>query len=86
MGSILLRMEEGGLILRRQKAGNRRSLYVSLTEKGLEAANCMTDVFHDAETVASAELSDEETARLRELLDKLCTAMESQNEGKKNKT
>ena len=46
----------------------------------------MTDVFHDAETVASAELSDEETARLRELLDKLCTAMESQNEGKKNKT
>ena len=86
VGSILLRMEEGGLILRRQKAGNRRSLYVSLTEKGLEAANRMTDVFHDAETVASAELSDEETARLRELLDKLCTAMESQNEGKKNRT
>lgn len=86
VGSILLRMEEGGLILRRQKAGNRRSLYVSLTEKGLEAANRMTDVFHDEETVASAELSDEEAVRLRELLDKLCTAMESQNEGKKNKT
>ena len=86
VGSTLLRMEEGGLILRRQKAGNRRSLYVSLTEKGLEAANRMTGVFHDAETVASAELSDEEEARLRELLDKLCTAMESQNEGKKNKT
>ena len=30
VGSILMRMEENGLIHRRQKEGNRRSLYVSL--------------------------------------------------------
>ena len=33
-GGILLRMEEAGLIARRRRDGNRRSLYVSLTPKG----------------------------------------------------
>ena len=86
VGSTLLRMEEGGLILRRQKAGNRRSLYVSLTEKGLDAANRMTDVFCSAETSAAEGLTAEETDRLRELLDKLCGTMQSQSEGKKKET
>lgn len=86
VGSILLRMEEGGLILRRQKAGNRRSLYVSLTEKGLDVANRMTDVFCSAETSAAEGLTAEETDRLRELLDKLCGTMQSQSEGKKKGT
>ena len=35
-GGILLRMEEAGLIARRRKEGNRRSLYVSLTPRGAE--------------------------------------------------
>lgn len=38
VGSILLRMEKSGLIVRRQREGNRRSLFVSLTDRGREAA------------------------------------------------
>ena len=75
-----------GVRLRRQKAGNRRSLCVSLTEKGLDAANRMTDVFCSAETSAAEGLTAEETDRLRELLDKLCDTMQSQSEGKKKET
>ena len=33
-GSILLRMETAGLVTRRNRPDNRRSLYVSLTPKG----------------------------------------------------
>ena len=36
VGSILLGMENAGLIVRKQHEGNRRSLYVSLTDKGIE--------------------------------------------------
>ena len=38
VGSILLRMERSGLVVRRQHEGNRRSLFVSLTEQGEQAA------------------------------------------------
>ena len=38
VGSILLGMEDAGLIVRRQHPGNRRSLFVYLTEKGRAAA------------------------------------------------
>ena len=34
VGSILLRMETAGLVTRRNRPDNRRSLYVSLTPKG----------------------------------------------------
>ena len=34
VGSILLRMERSGLVVRQQHEGNRRSLFVSLTEQG----------------------------------------------------
>ena len=45
VGSILLRMEDAGLVVRRQHAGNRRSLYVSLTESGQQAAHSMEHIF-----------------------------------------
>ena len=44
VGSILSRMETSGLVVRRQKEGNRRSLYVSLTEKGVNAAEKLTEI------------------------------------------
>ena len=43
-GGILLRMEEAGLIVRRRREGNRRSLYVLLSPKGEEAARRMAEV------------------------------------------
>ncbi len=75
VGSILLRMEEAGLVLRRQKDGNRRSLYVSLTEKGKNAAMKLTDIFQNIETAATEELSDEEIRKLKEFLYKICETM-----------
>lgn len=76
VGSILLRMEENGLILRRQKAGNRRSLYASLTDKGRDAAARVEEIFHTVEADAARELSPDEVQLLQELLNKLCTGLQ----------
>ena len=76
VGSILLRMEENGLIVRRQKAGNRRSLYVSLTDKGRDAAARVEEIFHTVEADAARELSPDEVHLLQELLNKLCTGLQ----------
>ena len=74
VGSILLRMENAGLIQRRQKDGNRRSLYVSLTEKGAEAAAKLEKIFRDTDEEFSACLSQEEKETLKALLRKICGA------------
>ena len=80
VGSILLRMETAGLVVRRQKEGNRRSLYVSLTDKGLHAAEQLTDIFRTVEDRATATLTVKEREKLTELLAKLCAAMQTQTE------
>lgn len=72
VGSILLRMEQAELIVRKQKEGNRRSLYVSLTEKGQEAAVRMEKIFQKTEEQAAAGLTGGEEEQLKYLLDKLC--------------
>lgn len=81
VGSILLRMEHADLVTRRQKDGNRRSLYVSLTEKGLSAAKKLKNIFRTAEQRATATLTAEEEKMLVTLLSKLCAAMQKQEEG-----
>lgn len=77
VGSILLRMEEGGLILRRQKEGNRRSLYVSLTDQGMEAAEKLRDIFRNMEEEATRGLSQEEVETLKSMLWNMCMTMET---------
>lgn len=77
VGSILLRMEEGGLILRRQKGGNRRSLYVSLTDQGMEAAEKLRDIFRNMEEEATRGLSQEEVETLKSMLWNMCMTMET---------
>ena len=67
VGSILLRMERSGLVVRRQHEGNRRSLFVSLTEQGEQAAAA----------VAVSGLSPEELEQLKGLLDRLWRSMET---------
>lgn len=72
VGSILLRMENAGLIRRRQKEGNRRSLYVSLTDSGREKAERLMEVFRSVEAQGSAGFSQEEMQTLKEQLTRVC--------------
>ena len=74
-GTILLGMEKDGLIVRKQKDGNRRSLYVSLTEKGTQAAETMRTVFDEEDMAAEKYLTDEEKQQLKVLLAKVCKAL-----------
>lgn len=83
VGSILLRMENAGLVRRRQKDGNRRSLYVSLTPAGKEKAEKLMDIFRENENTATASLSETEIETLKELLTKLCDTMQSQAKEKR---
>ncbi len=79
-----MRMEENGLVLRRQKEGNRRSLYVSLTEKGKQSAEKLMDIFNEAENMAVSNMTDEEIKVLKETLCKLCDTIKINNESKKD--
>ena len=83
VGSILLRMEENGLVLRRQKNGNRRSLYVSLTEKGKISAENLMNIFNESEKMAVSNMTNEEIKALKEMLCKLCDTIKLNNESKK---
>ena len=76
-------MENSGLIVRRQKDGNRRSLYVSLTPAGRETAAKLMDIFDSEESSAAAGLTPEEQTALNQLLGKLCDTMQTPNQGKK---
>lgn len=70
VGNILLRMENAGLIERRNRPNNRRSLYVSLTPRGEEMAKRIQDIFEEAEQQITAGLTDEERKALYQLLSK----------------
>lgn len=76
VGSILLRMEKAGLVLRRQKDGNRRSLYVSLTPSGKEKAEQLMEIFREMESDATAELSAQEAETLNQLLSRVCATLQ----------
>ena len=78
VGSILTRMEQGGLVKRRNRPGNRRSLYVSLTDRGAQLARTLEEIFLSAEEQMTADLTDEERAVLTQLLEK-CLQKEKEN-------
>lgn len=70
VGNILSRMETAELVLRRQKPGNRRSLYVSLTPKGETMAKQLEQIFAEAEDQMTAPLTAQEKVLLHQLLEK----------------
>lgn len=70
VGSILARMEAASLIQRRNRPHNRRSLYVSLTDKGQQMAEQLKEIFRSAEEYMTASLTPEETETLRSLLER----------------
>lgn len=75
LGSILVRMEEKGLIERRQLEGNRRSLYVFLTEYGKETAQKMKKIFDEEDSSALKSLTENEKEYLNVILEKICKEM-----------
>lgn len=77
VGGILLRMEQAGLIERRQKDGNRRSLFVYLTDKGRRAAEEINAIFLEEDCRAEQGLTPEEAAQLKLLLEKLSRSLEA---------
>ncbi|MCD8366032.1 MAG: MarR family transcriptional regulator [Clostridiales bacterium] len=82
VGGILLRMEQAGLVERRRKEGNRRSLFVYLTEKGKQAASGINIIFSEEDCRAEHGLTPEESEQLKVLLEKLCRSLEMRNEGR----
>ena len=71
VGSILSRMERDGLIVRTQREGNRRALYVSLSPQGKRKAQEMQCIFQRADEWAMSPLSMDEQEQLLTLLRKL---------------
>lgn len=69
--TLLNRMEEGGLVERRMLNGNRRSLYVFLTEKGKEQAAAVDKAFKAIEAQAFSGLSEAESRNFMETLKKI---------------
>lgn len=57
--SLLFKMEEDGLIYRKMLNGNRRSLYVFLTDKGRKSLEKVSNVFEELERVAFDGFSKE---------------------------
>ena len=64
-------MEAEGLVTRRRDPDNRRVHLVELTARGHEAFSRMRGVVHDFDRRLRRGLSDEEIARLGQLLDRL---------------
>lgn len=81
VGSILTRMERDGLVCRTQRADNRRSLYVALTPRGEALSREMAAYFQQADARAAALLSPEEALQLQELLQRVCAAVCTGEEG-----
>lgn len=77
-------MENAGLIVRKQHEGNRRSLYVSLTDKGIEAADKMQVIFNEVESRAIEKLSDDEITLLKTLLLKIYGNLSNNKNGAEN--
>lgn len=69
--SVLLGMEKKGLILRKNLNGNRRSLYVYLTDKGKKAAEQVELQFEKIEEKGLYGFSDDEKEMLIDFLTRI---------------
>lgn len=67
-GSILSRMESAGLIERRRHDGNRRSIFVYLTEDGRKAAAEVAKIFKECEERALKDIPADDREKLRAFL------------------
>ena len=79
IGGIIDRMEAKGLIKRQMKAGNRRSVYVSLTDEGRRKAKIMNGYFRQIDDDAQALLSTDERESLKKILGKIMEALNARS-------
>lgn len=75
--SVLNGMEKKGLIVRKMQDGNRRSLYVYMTEKGSELARRIASEFEKIESSAMEDFSDKDKETLITLLSKMYKNIDS---------
>lgn len=80
LGSILMRMEDKGLIERKKLEGNRRSLFVYLTDYGREMAIKMQKIFDEEDKKALGSLSNEEIYELKKTLNIICKNINKNSE------
>ena len=69
--SVLSKMEKDKLVIRKNLNGNRRSLYVYLTDEGKEKAVIIKDTFEKMEEKVLVNLDDDEKKSLLLLLEKV---------------
>ena len=69
-------LEDQGLVRRWRESSNRRVQHVELTDAGIELFDRLRKVATRHDQRLRAQLSEEETARLAELLDKLQAGLE----------
>lgn len=69
--SILSRMEEKGMIERKMLNGNRRSLYVFLTDFGKELCDTVEQEFRNIEEIAFEGITEEERQRFMDTFMKI---------------
>lgn len=77
--SLLLGMEKNGLIYRKNRNNNRRSLYVSITDKGIDLAKRIRSEFESIDENALTGFSDKEKETLIDLLTRINNNMKGSN-------
>lgn len=83
--SVLLGMENKEMVIRKNKEGNRRNLYVYLTDKGRKLANQIAGQFEQIEKKALSGLSEQETELLTRMLSEICKNMKKRSDNSEQK-
>lgn len=78
--NLLSRMEKNDLVKRESSKGDKRYIYVHLTEKGKRAANFVMEAFKDVESVALSNFSEEEKQSFIQFLEKVNKNLKSRKE------
>lgn len=68
---IIQRMENSNLLIREYRNGNKKTNYVSLTEKGFETAKKVQEIFKKAEKEAFKDISQEDLLSFMTTLKKI---------------
>ena len=77
---ILSRMEEKKLIIRQTKDGNKRSLYVYLTDEGKRLQEIVNDTFEKVENEILGGISESEKEQFINTFFKICNNMTNTKE------
>ena len=76
---LLLKLHLQGLVSKNYKDGNRKAVYINLTEKGKLKAKKISDKIHDLKANYFKELNEEDTSIFVSLLDKALSITEVAN-------